>query len=152
MSEEDKQSKAGQKKKWSLKKKVIVISAIVIAIIIVITVTANTATQAPLKVSDQLVNNIQAKNSTAAYSLLSSEAKKIVNQDDFTTVVNQIGPILNSQEKVTSKEISGETGKAAAAKIVYEIKGSDGATYALIVNLTKENDEWKILNFDSSKK
>ena len=51
-----------------------------------------------------------------------------------------------------SKEVRGETGSAATAKVVYEIKGSDGATYKITVNLTKEGGQWKVLNFESSKK
>ena len=141
-----------EKHKWSLKKKIWVIGGAVIAIIIVLVIIVNTATSAPVKISNQLVSDIQAKNATGAYSLLSSEAQKVVPADQFNQTVDQIGPILSGTPKMISKEISGQTGSAATAKVVYEIKGSDGATYVITVNLTKENGQWKVLNFDSSKK
>lgn len=141
-----------QKKKWNLKKKLIVIFSLVVGIFVAIFVLANAATQAPLKASNEFVADIQAKNSSAAYSHFSVDAKAVVNEDDFVQVVDQIGPILSGEPKVISKEISGETGEAATARVVYEIKGSDNITYTFTVNLTKDNGEWKILNFDSAKK
>src|SRR3989338_7738093 len=141
-----------EKHKWSLKKKIWVIGGAVIAIIIVLVIIVNAATSAPVKISNQLVSDIQAKNATGAYSLLSSEARKVVPADQFNQTVDQIGPILSGTPKIISKEVSGQTGSAATAKVVYEIKGSDGATYVITVNLTKENGQWKVLNFDSSKK
>lgn len=151
MDDVKKQSKASQNKKWSLKKKVVVISGIVVAIFIILVIVTNSATSAPVKVSNELISDIQAKNATGAYSLLSSGAKTVVPADQFKQVIDQIGPILSGTPKMISKEISGQTGSAATAKVVYKIDGSDGATYTLTVNLTKDNGEWKILNFDSNK-
>lgn len=141
-----------QKKKWSSKKKIITVVSAIAVVIILIVATANSATQAPLKVSNELVADIQAKNSSAAYSLFSSDAKAAVNASDFGSVVNQIGPILTGKPKLISKEVFGETGKAATAKVVYEIKGTDNNTYVFTVNLTKDNGQWKAVNFDSKKK
>ena len=155
MDDQDKPKPAtvsSEKNKWDLKKKIWVIGGAVIAIIIALVIIVNTATSAPVKISNQLVSDIQAKNATGAYSLLSSEAQKVVPVDQFNQTVDQIGPILSGTPKMISKEISGQTGSAATAKVVYEIKGSDGATYVITVNLTKENGQWKVLNFDSSKK
>ena len=155
MDDQDKLKPAtasSEKNKWDLKKKIWVIGGAVIAIIIALVIIVNTATSAPVKISNQLVSDIQAKNATGAYSLLSSEAQKVVPVDQFNQTVDQIGPILSGTPKMISKEISGQTGSAATAKVVYEIKGSDGVTYKITVNLTKENGQWKVLNFDSSKK
>ena len=156
MDDQDKLKPAtasSEKNKWDLKKKIWVIGGAVIAIIIALVIIVNTATSAPVKISNQLVSDIQAKNATGAYSLLSSEAQKVVPPvDQFNQTVDQIGPILSGTPKMISKEVSGQTGSAATAKVVYEIKGSDGATYVITVNLTKENGQWKVLNFDSSKK
>jgi hypothetical protein len=110
------------------------------------------ATSEPKKVADSLISNIQSKNAAAAYNLLSSEAKTTITQDQFKAVVDQIGPILNGKPQNESKETNAEAGKSTTAKAVYTIKGSDGSTYTFTVNLVKENSEWKVQNFDSSKK
>lgn len=155
MDEQNKSKSAApstaKKQKWSLKKKIWVIVGTIVAIIIVLIVVVNSATSAPVKVSNELVSDIQAKNATAAYNLLSSDAQKIVPSDQFKQVVDQIGPILSGKPKMISKEISGQTGSAATAKVVYEIKGTDGVTYKITINLTKQNDQWKVLNFETSK-
>ena len=152
-TQEKQEDKATKKtKKWSRKKKIRIIVATIVAIIIALVLIVNAATSAPVKVSNALVSDIQSKNASAAYSLLSSGAKEVVPADKFKEVVDQIGPILEGTPKMISKEVKGETGSAASASVVYEIKGSDGETYRLVVNLTKENGEWKVLNFDSTKK
>ena len=143
---------AVKKQRWSLKKKIWVIGGVIVAIIIALVIIVNVATSAPVKVSNELVSDIQAKNATGAYSLLSKEAQKVTSANQFNQVVDQIGPILSGTPKMISKEVRGETGSAATAKVVYEIKGSDGATYKITVNLTKEDGQWKVLNFESSKK
>lgn len=155
MEEQDKPKpsapKAEKKQKWDKKKKIWVIVGAIVAVFIVLIVVVNAATSAPVKVSNELIADIQAKNSSAAYSLLSSGAQGVAPADQFKQVVDQIGPILSGKPKMISKEISGETGSAATAKVVYEIKGTDGVTYKITVNLTKENGQWKVLNFDSSR-
>lgn len=147
------QSSVGKpKKKRSVKKIIGYIVVGIVALFVVSTFFVNSATKAPLAVSNEFLNNMQAGNSAGAYALFSSGAKQVVPVDQFDTVVGQVGPILNSSEKVTGKKIDGETGKPASSEITYEIKGTDGKTYVVIVNLTKENDNWKILSFDSKVK
>jgi hypothetical protein len=140
-----------QKKKWSTKKIVTVIVGSFVAFIILIVIIANTATSASVKVSNELITDIQAKNGAAAYSLMSSPAKATITESDFSATVDRIAPILNGTPKMQSKEVSGETGTNATAKVVYKISGSDGVTYNVTVNLVKENGQWKVLNFDSTK-
>lgn len=146
------EAKKEPKQKWSLKKKLYVILGSIAGVIILLVLLVNTATSAPVAVSNDLVTDIQTKNSAAAYSLFSSAAKQVVSQEKLTAAVDQIGPILSGKPDMKSKEIKGETGSAATAKVVYDIKGTDGATYVFTVNLVKENSDWKILNFDSTKK
>lgn len=99
-------------------------------------------------VSNQFIDNIQAGNSAAAYALFSTEAQRAVPTDQFNKLVRQIGPILNTSEQMTGKKIT----DAVTSKVTYEIQGSDGKTYVVTVNLTKESDDWKVLNFDSTSK
>lgn len=140
------------KQKWSLKKKLLVALGVVVALIAALVFIANGATAAPVKVSNQLVANIQAKNATQAYDLLSQEAKNATDPQAFLAAVNQIGPILTGKPSMKSKEVNAQTGSAATAKVVYEIKGSDGLTYLFTVNLVKEGNNWRVLNFESTKK
>jgi len=139
------------KQKWSLKKKIIVIVGSILAFIAVILLIANIATSAPLRVSDEFVANIQDKKATAAYNLLSTDAQGTITLNDFTSMVDQIGPILNGKPNMKSKEVSAETGRDSTAKVVYEISGSDDYKYDLTVNLVEKDGAWKVLNFESKK-
>jgi hypothetical protein len=139
-------------KKKNTKKIVLIVVAVVVALFIIIFVSVTAATSAPVKASNSLVNYIKAQNASAAYSLLSSGAKGTISEADFVAVVDQIGPILTGTPDMQSKEVSGEAGAAATARVVYEIKGNDSLTYVFTVNLVKESGEWKVLNFDSTKK
>jgi outer membrane lipoprotein-sorting protein len=140
------------KRKWSLKKKLLVAFGIIATLIIGLILIANAATAAPVKVSNQLVASIQAKNATQAYDLLSQEAKNATDPQTFLATVNQIGPILTGKPDMKSKEVNAQTGSASTAKVIYEIKGTDSQTYVFTVNLVKEGDNWKVLNFESTKK
>ena len=140
------------KQKWSLKKKLVVIGGIFVGIIIVLVILVSVATSAPVKVSNDFISDMQTNNPNAGYGLMSKDAQGATSQADFTTAINRVSPILNGKSKMISKEVKGETGSAATAKVVYEIKGSDNITYTLTINLTKENGQWKVLNFESVKK
>lgn len=143
----------GKKKKKRSVKKIIGIVVLVLAgLVVASTFFVNSATKAPLAVSDLFLNSVQAGDAGLAYELFSSEAKTTISLAEFQPIVNQIGPILASTEKVMGKTINGETGSAATSQIEYEIEGTDGKTYAVIVNLVKEADIWRVLNFDSNAK
>jgi hypothetical protein len=139
-----------KKKKRSVKKIIGIVVLALVGLVVVSTLFVNSATKAPLAVSDLFLNSVQAGDAGLAYELFSSEAKTTISLGELQSVVNQIGPILSTTEKVTSKEIGGETGSAATSQITYEIIGTDGKTYTVIVNLMKENDMWRVLNFDSN--
>lgn len=135
-------------------KKVLIIVVCVLAALIILVAgtilyTVNNTTSAPVNVSKQLVSDIQSKNATDAYNLLSPEAQKTVSSADFAKIVDQIGPILNGAPKMQSKEVSAATGDNQTAKVVYQIKGSDGVTYNFTVSLAKNNGKWLVQNFDS---
>lgn len=140
-----------QKQKWGLGKKIAVIAGVVVVFIFAIVIIANMATSAPLKISDEMIADIQSKNSTAAYELLSTEAKGTVTKDDFKAVIDQIGPILNGKPEMQSKDVKAETGKTTTAKVIYKIAGSDGITYKFTVNLVENDSKWTVQNFESSK-
>jgi len=139
-------------KKRSWKKVLGVIAIAIVVLFVGASYFVNSATKAPVAVANQFLNNMQAGNAAAAYSLFSTEVQAAVPVAQFDSIVSQVGPILNSSEKITSRKINGATGSAATSEITYEIKGTDGKTYVLIVNLTKVNNDWKVLNFDSKAK
>jgi hypothetical protein len=140
------------KQKWSLKKKLIAAFGVIAVVVVALVLIVNSATAAPVKVSNQLVANIQAKNATLAYNLLSKEAKDATDPQEFLATVNQIGPILTGKPDMQSKEVNAQTGSASTAKVVYDIQGNDGLVYVFTVNLVKEGSDWKVLNFESTKK
>lgn len=136
-------------KKRSVKK---IIGYVVVAFVVVVvgvTFFVNSATKAPVAASNEFLNAIQSGDASRAYSLFTTEAKATVTADQFDAIVKQVGPILNTSEKMTNKKVNASTGSAATSEVVYEIKGTDGKTYKFTVNLTKENDTWKVLNFTS---
>lgn len=123
-----------------------------VVIFVVLFIVINLATSGVVKVSNEFLKDMQNKNADGAYSLLTKDAAAATDKDQFTKVVDQVGPILNTKAKMTSKEASGETGKAGTGKVVYEIKGTNGVTYNVTVNLQKEDGNWKVLNFESTQK
>lgn len=140
------------KPKWNIKKKVIATISVIVLFIITLTVAANLATSAPLKVSDEFISGIQTNNSPAAYRLMSADAQIATSSQEFSAMVDQIGPVLTGVPNNTSKEVSTKTNSDPTAKIVYEVKGNDGYTHILTVNLVQKNDKWQVLNFESVKK
>lgn len=121
----------------------------VVVFIVAVIILANIATSGATKASNEFITDIQSQQAAPAYSLLSKEAKAVTPQDQFVVVVNRIGPLLNSKTNMTSKEVKAETGSAATSKVTYVIKGTDGITYKITVNMVKENGEWKVQNFAS---
>lgn len=135
------------KKKSSKKSKILIILGVIIAFIVGLIIIANVATSAPLKVSDELIKNIQALDSTAAYNLLSSDAKAVTGSSEFAVAIEQIGPILNGKAKMNSKEVSSETGVPNTATVIYTIPGSDGIEYRFTVELTQNDGKWQVDTF-----
>lgn len=139
------------KEKWSLKKMLTVIGGSIVLFIIALITIVTISTSAPVKVSDELVANIQANNATAAYSLLSDDAKATISADNFKTTIEQVSPILTGKPDLQSKEINANSNNTTSSKVIYKITGSDGITYKFTVNLVEVNKEWKVLNFESKK-
>ncbi|HEX7405461.1 MAG TPA: hypothetical protein VF307_06015 [Candidatus Nanopelagicaceae bacterium] len=140
------------KKKRSWMKILGIIAIAIVVLFVGASFFVNSATKAPVAVANQFVNDIQAGNAAGAYALFSSEAQTTVTPAQFDSIVAQVGPILSTTEKITSRKINAATGSAVTSEITYEIKGTDGKTYVVIVNLTKVNSDWKVLNFDSKAK
>jgi hypothetical protein len=124
-------------KKRSVGKIIGIVVAAVVVVVVGLGFFVNSATKAPVKVSNEFLNAIQASDAATAYSLFSTAAKAAVPSDQFDAVVAQVGRILNASEKMTSKKANAATGSASTAEVVYEIPGTDGKTYSFTVNLTK---------------
>ena len=140
------------KQKWSTKKKITVIIGVIILLVATLTTVNNIITSAPLKVSDEFISDIQTSNSPAAYRLMSADAQITTSSQEFSTMVDQIGPILTGAPNSTSKEINTKANSDPTAKIVYEIAGNDSHTYILTVNLIQKSNIWQVINFESVKK
>lgn len=136
-------------KKRGLKKIIGYVVLALVVLVVALTFFVNSATKAPVAASQQFLHAIQAGDATTAYALFSIEAKKVVPADQFDALVKQLAPILNTGEKMISKKVGAATGSAATSEVVYEIKGTDAKTYRFTINLTKEGDVWKVLNFAS---
>lgn len=140
-----------EKKKNNIAKIIGIVIGSFIALIAIIVITVMTATNAPVKISDEFIANVQANNSVAAYDLMTAEAKETVTQDNFSADIARVAPILTGEPTIISREISAETGKASTATIVYEIQGTD-AKYEMTLNLQENDGKWQVLNFESEAK
>jgi hypothetical protein len=136
------------KPKKSLKKKLTIIIGAAVAVIVALIVIVNTATSAPVKVSNAFIGYLQSGDAGAAYELFTSRAQAATDEEYFEDVVETASEILTGEPDMKSKSVSGETGEAATATVVYQIQGTDAA-YVVTVNLQKENGEWKVLNYES---
>lgn len=143
-------SQPPKKKKMALWLKVLigVITGIILFVVVII-ILVFSATSGAVKVSDEFMNDMLANQGSSAYQMFSSEAKQTVTESDFNAIVSRMSSVLDETATQTSREINTNTGSDPTAKVEYEVKGSDG-TYTITINLVQENDEWKILNFDSS--
>lgn len=137
------------KKKWPLWQKIVAAAVVVFVVLFIV---INMATSGVAKASNEFLKDLQNKNADAAYSLLTKETTAATDKDQFKKLVDQVGPILNTKTNMTSKEVNAETGQAGSGKVVYEIKGTDGVTYVVTINLQKEDGKWKVLNYESTHK
>jgi len=157
-AETSKQSSAQPtgKPKSNLKKILLIVIlglvAFFVVVIVGIFIAVNFLTTDAVKVSDTFVSAMQNGDADTAYAQFSEEAVAVVPKDQFTQLVDQVDDILTGEPSNTNKSIEGETGSAAQSQVVYEIAGSDGKTYVVTVNLVKQDDDWKVLNFESDEK
>lgn len=128
---------------------VAIVSIVFVAVLIIVFVVIGSATRAPQKVSDQFVNDVQSGDSSAAYALTNQTFQNATTQEELDSVVKRISPLLQGQEKVTNRAIEKSTGIPTTAVFVYEVKTSDGTKY-MKVELQKDGDTWKVLNFKSA--
>ncbi len=147
----DSKLKKHSKKKWSLKKKLSIIFGTIIVFIIGIIIFANFTTSAPLKVSDEFIAAIQDEDSVSAYKLMSTATKKVTNEQDFSDLVDRVGPVLSGKPELQSKEINSKSGSSNSAIVIYKIAGSDNVTYLITINLVEIDGKWQIQEFISKK-
>jgi hypothetical protein len=140
-------AETAEKPKLSKAKKIIIGVVVFIGLVIAI---AFYATSGVSQTSNAFVDDILKNNSSAAYELFSAEAKQTVTTEQFQQIVATMANVLDSEASKQSAEVESGTGQETKGTAVYEIKGSDG-TYELTVNLIKENNEWRVLNFDNTR-
>ena len=135
-------------KKKSIGKIIGIIIGSIIAVIATLVIIIFVSTDAPIKVSDEFLNDIQTGKSTAAYNLMSDEAKNATDSATFDAVVKRIAPILTGKPNLISREISAKTGVPTTATVVYEIQGTD-AKYNMTITLQENNGKWQVLKLDN---
>lgn len=134
--------------KW-LKVVGVIVAAFIVLIVAGVLV-ANIATRAPQKVSDQFISDIQAGNTPAAYALTSKAFQQTTSQDQLNTIIEQVGPVLKGQVKVTGRNIQKSTGIPTTSVLVYTDKTSSNGTHYIKTELQKNSGVWQIINFRSS--
>ncbi len=126
-----------------------IIVVVFIAIIVIAVIVATTATQAPQKISDQFVNDVQSGDSSAAYALTSKAFQQATSEEQLATIIQQVGPVLQGQEKVSGRAIEKSAGAPETAVLVYTVKTSNGNKY-IKTELQKSGDAWQVINFRSA--
>lgn len=108
----------------------------------------NNSTTDAVKVSDQLVSDVQSNKPNDLYALGTDGFKSITTENDIATLLKQVSPVLQGEKTTTGKIVTTTNGKTTAI-VVYSIKTANGTKY-IRVNLEKGTDGWKVLNFRSS--
>ncbi len=141
-------------KKHNKLKIVLIILGIIVTLIILLIVAAilvvNSSTSGALKMSNEFVDSIQAKNVGAAYPQTSSEFQSIVSEDTFTSELDNLNQYITGDEKLIDKSIAGEVGTGTFAVFIYEIVRATGETHYLKVELKNSDGFWQVINFSTS--
>lgn len=129
---------------------VVVVAAIIFGIQLLYS--KDTGPTPEAKASGELVSNIKKKDSSAVYGQLSAEAQKSTDKKAIQALVEKIsGAADGSMKEVESNAATPEPETPDKTKRVeYEIIDKDDKKSTIVVTLTKEGSEWKILNFYSS--
>lgn len=134
-----------------LLKTVLIVLGVIVGLVALLVFLSIQATRKAVRASDQFMDAVQSGNAPLAYSLFSTDAKKTISPDSFSKIIKTVSPILNNGRIMVDKEVSSSTDAGTIGKVIYSVRGTDGLQYTVIVNLSKEGGEWKIVNFDSRK-
>ncbi|MFZ1802047.1 MAG: hypothetical protein WAW62_00010 [Candidatus Saccharimonas aalborgensis] len=115
----------------------------------VIFVVVMNMTDAPKKVSDEFVNDVQSANTEAAYALTSEGFRGATSKDDLDAIIKQVSPALQGEEKTTARSVEAAAGSSQKAVIVYTVDTSSGTKYIRVI-LEKNGDNWRVMSFRSS--
>lgn len=138
--------------KRSVKKLIIKVALVIVVLVLALWLVVGYTSSGAVKVGDAFISNLQNLKATEAYALFTKQAATTVTPEQFKEIVDRVGPILSGIPKKTGKEIGTNAETGAQSTITYEIAGSDNLTYVITITLVKEDDAWKILNFESKQK
>jgi uncharacterized protein YpmB len=130
---------------------VFIVLGVIIVFIVAIFLFVGNATKDAQKVSDQFVNDVQAGNTESAYALTSDSFRKATSQDQLQQLIEQAGPLLKGDEKITDRSVQKSTGAPETVVLVYTDKTSS-ATYYIRVQLEKNDNQWQVSGFRSDDK
>lgn len=106
-------------------------------------------TRGASEAADKFIGYVQTSDADSAFDLLSVEGKKVGSKEDFTSFIEEIGPAIKGELSNNGVGVSAGTGEETVSTIKYKIKGDNGNEYVAVVELVKEEGEWKVLSFDS---
>ena len=127
----------------------IVLMLLSIAAVTLVIVTAANVIKAPLAASNSFMDNLSSNNLSVAYTSTSEGFQKGYTEEEFIEVFTPAVEAGLKKGSVISSDVSTENG-VTNATIVYNATASDG-NYKLTVELTKENDTWRVVNITSTK-
>jgi len=108
----------------------------------------NSAAEAPVKVSDQFVNAIQANEPSTAYGLTSSAFKEATPEATLTSIITRVSPLLTGEETIAGKKVQSSNG-VNQASIVYTVENDSKTRYIRIV-LQETDSKWEVINMKTS--
>ncbi len=120
---------------------------LVIAFFAITWFSVNNGTKDAMIVSNNFINSLQAKNINELNNLTSREFKKFVSEQQLVGIVDKASPVIQGEEVVVGRNIESSTNNSTKFKITYKVKTSDGDKL-IYVNLAKDDQDWKVLNFE----
>jgi hypothetical protein len=121
---------------------------LVVLLVVGLVLLVNHTTADAVKVSNQLVADIQTDNPTAAYRLTSPAFRNVTTPTQLAQVIGTVSPALQGNASVSGRAIDASTGHADEAVIVYRVDTDHGTRYIRVVLV--DDHPWQVLNFRSS--
>lgn len=109
----------------------------------------NIFTSAPLKVSNNFMNAVQASDAEAAYALTSPGFQETTSRGQLDAMISSINPHFQGEEEVIAEKIETKDGTNHAA-VVYKVTNGMGTSY-LRIDLS-EGDGWQVTAIKNSDK
>lgn len=128
----------------------LVVSLLIIAACATAVVLIVKATEAPAKVSDEFVSDLQRDDAAAAYALTGKTFRAASTEQDLATFVQSARPTMTRPAHRLERGIWTSSDHGTVAEVIYSTSGSRGTAY-LDVELERTGGDWKVVGLNETK-